>query len=63
MIIKKYTVALKDGKYHPHTFETVKDALREIGISKISKIEEINKEEEVSETIIDKRMLNYSNKC
>ena len=55
MIIKKYTVELKDGKSHPHTFETVKDALREIGVSRIGKIEEINREEEVSETLIDKR--------
>lgn len=55
MIIKKYKVIQKDGKSAPHLFESVSDALRTISATKIKKIEEVNYEEEVSETTIDKK--------
>ena len=55
MFIKKYKVITKEGKAHSQLFETVKDALKEIGVSKIGKIEELSVKEEVSDTLIDRK--------
>jgi hypothetical protein len=55
MYIKKYKVITKEGKVNSKLFETVKDAIKEVGSSKIQKIEEVNVKEEVSETLIDRK--------
>jgi hypothetical protein len=55
MFIKKYKVVTKDGKNAPQLFDSIKDALKTVGASKIKKLEEVNYEEEISDTSIDKR--------
>ena len=55
MKIKKFKVIKKDGKAYPQLFDTIKDALREIGSSNITKLEEVFYDEQVSEITIDKK--------
>lgn len=55
MYIKKYKVITKEGKANSQLFETVKEAIKQIGAAKIQKIEEVSVKEEVSDTLIDRK--------
>jgi len=57
MYIKKYKVITKDGKAVSQLFETIKDALHHVGTDKVQKIEELNLEEEMKDTLVDRRNL------
>ena len=58
MYIKKYKVIEKrDGKVNSQLFESIKDAVKVVGAANIQKLEEVNYEEEVSESSLDKKLM------